>query len=119
MFISDLIVADAEIIFSKLNIFCNYYQKLKRISENFLSIKKCSFYLTTISYQFDQKIHDFDSLMPELVTMYKSELAFKIDSIDEFAFSNNLNMYSSIVSSWVYGVYIDSAMISTIHALIL
>lgn len=117
MFISDLIVVDAELITKKLNIFCDYYQKFKLISKNYFSIKKCFFNLSSYSTQFYKKIIEFDRLMPELINMYELELSFKNDSIIEFSFSNDKDMFSSIISSWVYGVYIESSIISCLCSL--
>lgn len=119
MFVSDLIVVDAELVASKLTIFRDFYRKFQRVLDVLSAIKKCALVLKPGAVQLRKKITEFDCFIPDLVSMYESELSFKLNSIEEFSFSNDINMFSAIISSWVYGVYIDSAIISCLHALII
>ena len=122
MLIIDEIVDSSELIYS-------YLASYKKISENIdrhtstlsalLELSLSSNHSSDIQYGAKHKIVELSKIVPFINQMYEYELSFKIDSIEDISVVDNEDLFSSILTSWINGVYVEPSTLTHIYSLTL
>lgn len=113
MIASDKILFESESISMYLSKFSGILESLQRHAETLPSLLEISQTLDSVRFP---KIRKFAEIIPFVLETYKSELSFKLDSFEDISVTTDTNLYSSILTSWKFGIYTNLSLTSLLYS---
>ena len=116
----DSILRDSEALVETMPKFASIVQRLRQLPPKFAALRVLvnstptespnlrSFTHKRLLSRIDGKIEQLTSL----IWMFEKEMAFRKNSLWDFALTENRDLFTIISSAWEHGVYVDSNLIS-------